>query len=400
MTSLNGLTWDHPRGYQPLEACALQWRDVEPEVTVQWDRRSLKSFGDDPLEDLSKRYDLVIVDHPFVGTIADQGCFVALDRYLDAATLSRIADSVGSSYDTYRLAGHQWALPVDAAAHVSVRRADLMDDRDAPRTWEQVTITAHELGPDRFILALAPVDCMMMLLTIAASLGKPAFVEETLAGEDDLAAALEVIAQLADLAHPSSLQSNPIAVLDSMSARHGPGYSPALFGYSNYARTPRSTDLRFAPVPAGAGGSRGVLGGAGVAVSSSSPSTEVASKFAAFVADPEVQATTYLDAGGQPSHRTAWKSAEARRVANGYFADTLTALDQSWVRPRWVGFPLAQEAAGNAIHRYLSDGSSRETTALIRELRSLVERAFTSQPASDHKLEGKDRDGSPRNRQT
>ena len=66
-------------------------------MTVQWERRSLKSFGDDPLEGLAKRHDLVIVDHPFVGTISDQGCYVALDRYLDAAVMSRIADSVGQA---------------------------------------------------------------------------------------------------------------------------------------------------------------------------------------------------------------------------------------------------------------------------------------------------------------
>ena len=373
MTVLKGLTWDHPRGYQPLEACALQWRNVEPGVTVQWERRSLKSFGDDPLEGLAKRHDLVIVDHPFVGTISDQGCYVALDRYLDAAVMSRIADSVGASYETYRFAGHQWALPVDAAAHVSVRRVDLLAESDMPRTWEQVPHTARELGPDRFALCLAPVDCMMMLLTVAASLGKPAFVEESLATDDDLAAALETIARLSDLAHPRSLQSNPIVVLDAMSSPDGPAYSPALFGYSNYARSAAKVNLRFAPVPAGPGGSRGVLGGTGLAVSSSSAAVDAAIRFAAFVADPQVQATTYLEAGGQPAHRAAWDSAEARSVAQGYFADTRPALDRSWIRPRWAGFPFAQEAAGDAIHDYLMAGSRRDTVAVISQLRSLME---------------------------
>jgi len=116
------LTWDHPRGYQPLEACALRWRSIEPDVTVRWERRSLKSFGDDPLDDLANRHDLIIIDHPFVGAIADAGCFVALDRYLD------VARAVADRRLSWRKLRHvslcrpPVGLPVDAAPHVSLRR--------------------------------------------------------------------------------------------------------------------------------------------------------------------------------------------------------------------------------------------------------------------------------------
>jgi multiple sugar transport system substrate-binding protein len=381
LTILTGLTWDHPRGYQPLEACAQRWRQLEPDVTVRWERRSLKSFGDDPVDAAAGRYDLVVVDHPFVGTIAEQRCYLPLDRRLDPAVLARSADTVGASQDSYRFAGRQWALAIDAAAHVSVRRADGLAGGDVPRTWEQVQDTALVLGPDRFVLALAPVDCMMLLLTVAASLGTPVFAAGAVAAADDLAAALELIAGLADMAHPASLRFNPIAVLDMMSAPAGPAYCPALFGYSNFARAPGTARLRFAAVPAGAGGARGVLGGAGLAVSASSSSPEAAVRFAAFVADPDTQATTYLRAGGQPAHRAAWESSEAQRVAPGYFTDTLAALDQSWVRPRWAGFPVAQKDAADSIHAYLSAGARRDTTALVGQLQLLLEGA--KQRASD-----------------
>lgn len=390
MTVLTGLTWDHPRGYQPLEACAQRWRQLEPETTVRWERRSLKSFGDDPVDAVANRYDLVVVDHPFVGTIAEQRCYLPLDRHLDPAVLARSADTVGASQDSYRFGGHQWALAVDSAAHVSVRRAGVLADGDVPQSWEKVRDTARELGPDRFVLALAPVDCMMMLLTVAASLGTPVFAADTVAA-DDLAAALELIASLADLAHPESLRFNPIAVLDAMSAPAGPAYCPALFGYSNFARPPGTARLRFAAVPAGAGGARGVLGGAGLAVSASSPTPEAAVRFAAFVADPDTQASTYLRAGGQPAHRAAWESGEAQRVAPGYFTDTLAALDRSWLRPRWAGFPFAQESAGDAIHAYLAAGARRDTTALVGHLRSLFECARPQ--ASD--VPGQDLKGTP-----
>jgi multiple sugar transport system substrate-binding protein len=373
MTVLTGLTWDHPRGYQPLEACARRWRQLEPDVTVRWERQSLKSFGSDPVDAVAGRYDLVVLDHPFVGTIAEQSRYLPLDRHLDPAVLARIADTVGASQESYRFAGHQWALAIDAAAHVSVRRADVLADGDVPQTWAQVRDTAQGLGPDRFVLALAPIDCMMMLLTVAASLGTPVFAADTVAAADDLAAALELIASLADLAHPGSLRFNPVAVLDAMSAPAGPAYCPALFGYSNFARPPGAARLRFAAVPAGAQGAHGVLGGAGLAVSASSLTPEAAIRFAAFVADPDTQATTYLRAGGQPAHRAAWESGEAQRVAPGYFTDTLAALDRSWIRPRWAGFPSVQETAGDAIHAYLTAGARRDTTALVGHLRSLFE---------------------------
>jgi hypothetical protein len=77
--------------------------------------------------------------------------------------------------------------------------------------------------------------------------------------------------------------------------------------------------------------------------------------------------------GGQPAHRAAWTVPAAELAAPGYFSGTLAALDNSWLRPRWAGYPSAQEAAGNAIHAYLSEGRVQDIAPLVRHLRSVLE---------------------------
>jgi hypothetical protein len=64
---LKGLTGDHPRGYAPLVAGAEEYVSTLPGLEIHCDRRSLRDFGKAPIENLIGDYDLLIVDHPFVG---------------------------------------------------------------------------------------------------------------------------------------------------------------------------------------------------------------------------------------------------------------------------------------------------------------------------------------------
>ena len=75
---LKGLTWDHPRGYAPLLAGVAEYHHQNPGVNIQWDRRTLREFGEAPIEQYLDRYDLIIVDHPFVGFAAAHGVLVDL----------------------------------------------------------------------------------------------------------------------------------------------------------------------------------------------------------------------------------------------------------------------------------------------------------------------------------
>ncbi len=116
--SLKGMTWSHPRGYDPLAACSREWEKMTG-VAIEWDKRSLQDFESFPVEELARQYDLIIIDHPHVGEVVSKGCLHPLDvpeRESECEALA--ARSVGQSWNSYCYAGRQWALPVDTATQV------------------------------------------------------------------------------------------------------------------------------------------------------------------------------------------------------------------------------------------------------------------------------------------
>ena len=118
--TLRGITWNHPRGLDPLLAASDVYPDIVPGVRIEWTTRSLSGFGEDPLIDLAASYDLLIIDHPFVGDAAASTAFYPLDDLArPEVLLEREQASVGPSHASYLYAGHQWALAIDAAAQVS-----------------------------------------------------------------------------------------------------------------------------------------------------------------------------------------------------------------------------------------------------------------------------------------
>src|SRR3546814_16816771 len=76
------------------------------------------------------------------------------------------AGSVGGSYESYNWAGHQWALPIDAAAQVQA----WVPSRIAgpPADWNAVSALARD---GRLALALRPPHSLMSLFTISGLLG-------------------------------------------------------------------------------------------------------------------------------------------------------------------------------------------------------------------------------------
>src|SRR5215210_2460938 len=136
--TLTGITWNHSRGYVPLVATAQRYQDAHPDVSIVWEWRSLQEFADVPIDRLAEAFDLLIIDHPFVGHAAAHPILLPLDEYLSPEFLDdQAANAVGESHTSYAYGGHQWALAVDAAAPVSAHRADVLARHDAivPETW-------------------------------------------------------------------------------------------------------------------------------------------------------------------------------------------------------------------------------------------------------------------------
>ncbi len=92
---LTGITWNHTRGFLPMVATAQRFAEIHPGIEVIWQKRSLQAFGDQPLEELAPQFDLLVIDHPFVGYAAANAVLLPLDMYLP---MEFLADQAANSY--------------------------------------------------------------------------------------------------------------------------------------------------------------------------------------------------------------------------------------------------------------------------------------------------------------
>ena len=105
---LKGITWGHSRGYTPLVAYSQRFAELNPNVEVTWHKRTLQEFADFPIEKLTEQYDLLIIDHPWVGCAAATECVLPLEKYLAATLSEREALKTGSK--TIAAAAHERGL--------------------------------------------------------------------------------------------------------------------------------------------------------------------------------------------------------------------------------------------------------------------------------------------------
>lgn len=215
VTTLRGITWEHPRGYDCVVGAAQAYAEVVAGVEVRWDYRSLQAFGDAPIAQLSAAYDLMVIDHPHVPLAAEAGLLAPLDGVGFDDELARLAEqSVGGSHVSYAYRGRQRRGPANAESGM-------------------------------FLAA------------------------------DDALSALDLLHRLTAYVPERNLANNPIQVSEQLSTSDEWCYAPLLFGYTNYARAGfRTGRLKYTDMPSRAStGSANVSGlagsllaGAGIAV--------------------------------------------------------------------------------------------------------------------------------------
>jgi multiple sugar transport system substrate-binding protein len=339
---LRGLAWDHRRCWGPLDASIAPYAASHPDVTVSWDRRSLYEFGEGRIEDVLRRYDLLIFDHPFIGDVAANALMVPFDPYLSEAERRRFeADSVGASWQSYQALGRQWALPIDAAAQVSAYRPDLFaaHAESLPRSHAEVLDLARRARRDgKWIgLPLVPTDAMCLVFSFAIGAGETIGADGSFLARQSIERIVGELREFAALVHPGSREWNPIRCYDHMIANDDVVYVPYAFGYVNYSSRAEAPVLAFGDIPNSP--PRGaLLGGAGIGVSAFSANPEAAAAYALFLCSEAYQRGDYVTHGGQPGSRAAWTDAAANRQTRSFFENTLTTLTQSYLRPTHPGF--------------------------------------------------------------
>lgn len=375
-TVLQAVGWDHERCMAPMHSATQAWRRLQRRIDITWSTRSLAAFNDEPLDELAKQFDLIVIDHPFVGTAHATGCLLPLDQLLHPGALEALArNAIGPSHDSYTYAGRQWALAVDSACQVSAARPDLLarTGRRPPATWAEVLELARAV-PGRVGLPLYPTDAVCALLTLAANAGQPAPAGASFFASTDVGERLlSFLGALVPLLHEDSFELNPPSVLDRMRDTDEIEYVPLVFGYLGYARSDGpGRAVRFLDIPSAGNGPAGaLLGGAGIAISSRCRAPLAAASFAAWVCGADAQASIVLPAGGQPASRSAWFDPTASEASGGFFVDTVATMTRAFVRPRAPWWPEFQEEAGELVasrlrHRTLASRIVAELEDLYR----------------------------------
>lgn len=377
-TILTGITWNHTRGVVPMIATAQRYSELHTDVEIEWSARTLQQFADQPLDELVKDYDLLIIDHPWVGYVAETEILVPLDEHLPGEYLEDQSDnSVGASYQSYSYGGHQWALPVDAAAPVAASRPDLLEEAGAklPETMQDLLALA-----DRGLVAFPaiPIDTLMNFYMLCITFGEEPFgSDEQVVSEEIGLQALQFLKRLASKVDPACFERNPIKTYEAMTQGDDIAYCPFAYGYINYARRNYARKrLQFHNLVTMNGQRlRSTLGGTGLAVSAGSDHIETACEYAQLVASPACQQSMYTETGGQPAHKLAWTSDYANNLCEGYLRDTLPTLEHSFLRPRYSGYLHFQDHAGSPIREYLMNGGEEHT--ILEKINSLYKESLS-----------------------
>lgn len=360
---LRGMTWDHSRGFDPMVATSAAYAAAHPGVSIVWEKRSLQEFADRPISEMADRYDLMVIDHPHVGEIARKGVLLAMDgQGRDHELADLTAQSVGLSHASYKFDGRQWALAIDAATPVAVRRPDLLNA--VPSRWDEVLELAKD---EQVAFALVPINALMTFFGMARNLGFPIAesTDELLAPEhaDEILGLMHEIVALMD---PRCLSLDPIGIYEWMGRdAKAPAYSPYGYGYTNYSRPGYCRHLlSFHDAPGfHDNGPRGtVIGGTGIAVSANCQHPDIAVEYSFWIAGADCQKGLYYRTGGQPGNAIAWDDDACNADCRDFFRNTRATLETSWLRPRYDGYMQFQDAAGGIVHACLNGEISQADT--------------------------------------
>lgn len=360
---LKGITWDHSRALPPLVAAAQRYEELNPGVRILWEKRTLHEFGHMPIDALAPQYDLVVIDHPWAAFCFNRGLVLDLGEHLAPAQRAILAaNCIGPSFESYLLDGKLLAIPIDAATPVPSWRQDLMEERGlkVPRTWEELAALADKgqavmpgFTADLFLnwlMLLHAVEAEPFVSTGAIALKVPALE------------AMDLLKRLAEPMPPEIFSWNPIAIAERLTREDRFAYCAFAYSYNNYARPSfvsrplhygNLVELEGRPL-------RSIVGGTGMAVSSSCDHADMAVDFACYCASAEVQSGLYALSGGQPARREAWESPELDRIAGGFFSGTRDSHENSILRPRYDGYVPLQEQAGEVLQLYLKGEIPRE----------------------------------------
>lgn len=378
MINLKGIAWNHTRGFTSVVATAQRFEELNPEVRITWEKRSLQAFADASLSDLVSNYDLLIMDNPHVSIAAKDQLLLPFDDYLSANFIKELKNnSVGKSHASYNVFNKQWTLATDAATPIATWREDLVKKHNIqiPKTWQEL-LELTKTGKVAF--ASIPIDTLMHHYMMCVALGANVFENKTeVAPRQIMIKAIKVYKELVDLAPSFCLEMNPIKIYEQMTQTDDIVYSPFNYGYSNYSKKNYADQVLKAGGLVTYNGKRlkSTLGGAGIAVSSKTNHAEIAMKYAEFTASEKIQSGLYFEFGGQPGHRKSWLNKGVNNQCKNFFKDTLQTLDEATMRPQYYGYMHFQDEASPVIHEAVSGKTAVDQA--VEKMNTIYKKSLT-----------------------
>lgn len=370
---LKGITWNHSRGFVSVVATSQRFSELFPNVEIKWEKRSLQEFADAHIGKLVDEYDLLVIDHPWSGFAKEQGVLQNLNTLLPLDYLkNQASNSVGRSFESYNFGDFLCALPIDAATPIATYRSDLLTH--IPKTFDEVLELAKS---GRVLVPAIPIDSLMNFFMLYATQGGVIGASAENPFEPEIAKeALTSLKQLTDLCPKEIFQMNPIKVYEKLTSSDDFVYCPFAYGYSAYSVAGYAKNLlnTTSLVSFKNKALKSTLGGTGMAISAKTDKLEIATKYLKFTCSPEVQKSIYSYAGGQPGHRAAWVDDNLNSFANDFYKNTLSDLDNSFLRPRFSGYLDFQDEGGLPVHNFLK--GELNINACIAELNRLFKKVL------------------------
>jgi multiple sugar transport system substrate-binding protein len=363
MLLLKGIAWNHSRGNLPVMATAQRYMETHPNVKISWDTRSLHDFGGADVNELSKKYDLMVVDHPWTGYAAKHNSYENLSNCMESKFLEdQKNNSVGYYYESYNIDNAQLALPIDAASPIAFYSKDKLEKHgvELPKTYDDVLKLAKE---GLVACSLNGTSLLMQLYMFVEAKTQRVFEDNKIGDKSVLEESLDEISNLIKYLDPSCFNANPIAVYEMLdNPNRKELYAPFDFGYSNYSRDGygRSIISSCNTVLYNDKPLRTILGGAGLALSTHCKNKEEAVAYMQYTASGRIQKTLFVENGGQPGHRSAWIDDRANYITHDFFKNTLDTLDRAILRPRHNGYLDFQERATFKIKDYFLNKISKD----------------------------------------
>ena len=369
MITLRGRTWSSKRGYGGLAASGAAYARIRPDVRVQWEQLDFDALFLDSRRQFaagSVDFDLLMLDHPWVGEFAVNRWLVDLDQLLGPEQRRDLEDDADpASLQSYRYEGGLWSLPVDAACQILSYRPDLVGSaaERLPGDWDTLIELGQSLHrpPNRcaFTHQFGGPNHFLTLLGMASALGDAPY-SEPFRGLDREAGArgLDLLKRVWKLSIESqfeSLEQLPQRTFPLMLAGDSAAMCPGVFAYITYYEGVGEGRLGIAdmPVMPETGGRTSLLGGMGLAIPSASPHREVAWEFAWFAMSREVQGGVYVNNGGQPGRVSALAEGYADTACAGFGPVLAGALEDCYIRPTPPGWHKAERVGGDVVMRFL-----------------------------------------------